>query len=132
MSLLARTILLLVSAAMAIGGAWLVHEPNFGLIPEAPFGAVVLMAVLAWGMWFAVLFPVWLPAVVPSGWFNTMRVVSILCGGLLLLSSVILLWLQFFPTWQDSVAILTLTATGAWHLTHHSRRGPPASSELQH
>src|SRR5687767_1027915 len=91
-----RKALLPISAAAAGALASLFGSRHL-LTPEAPPYVVALIPLLAWGMWFLILLPAWLPAVVPSSWPRIARAASVLSGVALLLAA---------ATWAGALAFL--------------------------
>jgi hypothetical protein len=79
-----RTALLIASALLAMFLSRVFHWP-LPLVPEAPLGVQVGVAAIGVVMFFLVLFPLWLPAIVPA---RFVRFVSLVCAALLILAAV--------------------------------------------
>lgn len=127
---------LLLAAAAAAAGLAFVFVWRSAMVPEAPANIVVGVALLAWGMWFVFLSPVWLPAVVSTRWPRVERLVSVTAGVLLL--AAVAAWIGSFavlggrPSWAASIAAVLAVLIGVWHLTRRSSGTPSAAAEPQH
>lgn len=113
-----RILLVLASAALAGGLSWAIpHWPSI-LVPEAPVYAWLALAAVAWGFFFLVLAPFWLPAIVPVRSTSTLRVVSAACAGLLFLVAIAAGVLQAmagaFSLLLASIAVIAMCA-GLFH-----------------
>jgi hypothetical protein len=132
MTKLTRVALLVVSASLSAGLGWFFYSP-FVLVWDAPLGAVVVMAGAAWLLWFLVLLPLWLPALVPNSAPRLLRISHLLCGALLLLPLVLFIALLLLGEVAKTLGVAASIAVlfGAWHLTRRSSGPPSASAELQ-
>ena len=77
-----RTLLWLVSILLSGALSWAFHWP-LPVVPEASLGARAGIAAIGFGLLFFLLFPLWLPAVVPSRFKGATRVISVACAALL-------------------------------------------------
>jgi hypothetical protein len=118
-----RASLLMVSALIAAALAWLVGTPPAVLVPE-PSEVVrrvldLFHRLLAFALFFATLLPFWLPAVIPTRFGKTLRVIRTLCGLLLLLLAGGILVFAFTQGARSTflaVAVLLPSIVGAIHL----------------
>jgi len=112
-----RIFVLLASAAAAGGLAWAFYRPSL-LVPEAPLGARLGLAAVYAGMFFLVLVPLWLPAVVPASSNRILKVVSVVCAGALFLLVAAAVVLQVltgaFSVFLSSAAVVAACA-GLFH-----------------
>ncbi len=126
-----RFALFAISLCWSVGLDWLFY-PRI-LVPEAPAAAVFFMSLLSWALWFILLVPIWLPAVVPNSKPRLLSRLSLLCGTVLFLPTVLFVVLIFLGERSISLACAAaLTAlVGAWHITRRSIGSPSALNELQ-